>query len=120
MKPMKLTIACSARGADMGRPEHTPSRLNARDGQPLRLQKLKWVDYDYDQGGAYWGRAMPGDADFGTSIYWAHADPLDEAPADGIPCDDWEDPIDLYVRGKSRADAKARLRQRFSHLRFIA
>lgn len=45
----------SERGADMGRRNQLP----ADPSQPvkLQLQKLKWVDSDYDQGGAYWGNS---------------------------------------------------------------
>ena len=38
----------------MGRADRLPANLNA----PCKLHftQLKWVDGDYDQGGAYWGR----------------------------------------------------------------
>jgi hypothetical protein len=48
-----LPNGSSRRGAQLGRgdviPDDTPRRVR------LRLQKLRWVDGDYDQGGAYWG-----------------------------------------------------------------
>lgn len=45
-----LPNASSKYGAQMG-------RINRLDGgfQDLYLQRLKWVDHDYDTGGAYWG-----------------------------------------------------------------
>jgi len=44
--------ACGPYGSDMGRSSQT-------QGEPerLHLQKMRWVDGDYDTGGAYWGGA---------------------------------------------------------------
>lgn len=46
---MKCHKACGPRGADMGRPN--------KIGEPQRLylQRVRFVDHDYDTGGAYWG-----------------------------------------------------------------
>jgi hypothetical protein len=63
---MKLILskACSARGADMGRPNRLPQDVNAPI--KLRMERLKWVDQDYDENGAYWGHGT-GD----TNVYCA-------------------------------------------------
>jgi hypothetical protein len=52
---LKLDKGYSARGADMGRGCERPADLS----KPirLRLEALRWVDDDYDQGGAYWGNS---------------------------------------------------------------
>jgi hypothetical protein len=55
-RAMKLILdnASSARGAQMGRPNELPE--DAATATPkLNLQRLKWVDGDYDSGGCYWG-----------------------------------------------------------------
>jgi hypothetical protein len=48
-----LENACSYRGADMGRANRLPEDLLAKG--KLRVTRLKWVDGDYDEFGAYWG-----------------------------------------------------------------
>ena len=65
MDPKLPNVSCKY-GAPMG-------RRNVLSADPcaaikLRLVRLRWVDGDYDQGGAYWGN--PGR----SSIYWATAD----------------------------------------------
>lgn len=47
----KLTEVSSKFGAQMGRPDRKPDN----DDQRFYLVKLRQVDGDYDQGGAYWG-----------------------------------------------------------------
>jgi hypothetical protein len=76
-------------GADMG-------RRNQCDGQgeKLHLQRLRWVDGDYDTGGAYWG-----DSRDGTSIYCAFS-----------PDDTQNDPpIRIFVRAKNRDEAASKV-----------
>lgn len=51
----KLSKAYSARGADMGRPNQMPDEGDESQ-IILRVDRLEWVDGDYDEGGAYWGR----------------------------------------------------------------
>lgn len=73
-------------GAPMGRSSHIPE-IGA---SPVNLfvQKLEWVDGDYDQGGAYWGA--------GTSlgdVWWAHGDFGDDI-------------VHAFVRGRRLLDAK--------------
>lgn len=79
---------CSQRGADMGR----ASRV--ADGGPgrLRLQRLRWVDHDYDAGGAYWGG---GSGDF---IWCA----FDVTPAGDLP-------TAVFVRATTRPEAARRV-----------
>lgn len=52
------------RGAKMGRPNILPPDLHAPI--KLRMERLKWVDHDYDKGGAYWGYNGTND------VYCAH------------------------------------------------
>ncbi len=40
-------------GSKMGRSTELPE--NTRAPHKLHLERLQWVDGDYDQGGAYWG-----------------------------------------------------------------
>lgn len=54
----------------------------------LRLVRLRWVDSDYDQGGAYWGNTGR------DSVYWA----------EGEECR-------VFVRAVNRAEAKAKVRE---------
>ena len=46
---------CSARGADMGRQNETSGWNLSLAKYRLHLQRLNFVDGDYDVGGAYWG-----------------------------------------------------------------
>ncbi len=78
----------------MGRISHKPP---ADKPVKLRMQKLRMVDGDYDEGGAYWGGIR------GTHMYWAT-----------------NEEVDLYVRAKDRAEAKALLRLDFPLLKFFA
>lgn len=77
----------------MGRADTLPDDPAA----PVRLSlvRLRWVDGDYDAGGAYWG-GVPG-----TWIFRAIGD-----------ADDGETVAELYVRASSRAEAKARILRR--------
>lgn len=54
--------------AVFGAPRGRRNTLPDPDGKPvrLRLTRARWTDYDYDQGGAYWGYSP------GTSIYCGH------------------------------------------------
>lgn len=52
-KRLNLPSACSRYGAQMGRRNSLPTDPSVP--VKLRLQCLQFVDYDYDQGGAYWG-----------------------------------------------------------------
>lgn len=51
----KLSNVSSKFGAPMGR----PSSKTENDDQRFYLQRLDFVDGDYDEGGAYWGSGTP-------------------------------------------------------------
>ena len=65
-----------------------------------RLKRLKWVDGDYDEQGAYWGYTP------GTFIYWANFDIGDTNE-------------DIFVRAGSREDAKAQVRAQLPKATFF-
>jgi hypothetical protein len=86
------------RGAIMGR----PSRLPENPNEPIKLQmiKLRIDSGGYDQGGAYWGLGEP--------VYWA---------GQGLGPDA---PIQIFVRGKTREDAKTKVRNLVPGASFFA
>jgi hypothetical protein len=86
-------------GAGMGRPETMPENPAA----PIRLSlvRLRWVDGDYDEGGAYWGGGC------GDYIFRALGDD-----------DEGGDVVELYVRAADRESAKARIVRRIPGARF--
>lgn len=88
-----LRKAYSQYGASMGRADTLPENPAA----PVRLSlvRLRWVDGDYDAGGAYWGHVA------GTWIYRSLGD-----------ADDGDTVAELYVRAGSRDAAKATIRER--------
>ena len=61
----KLLKVDASRGAPMGRPHVLPRNVFLTG--KLYLEQLRWVDGDYDQGGAYWGKDQPD-----IHIYRAH------------------------------------------------
>jgi hypothetical protein len=90
-------------GAQMGRRNSLPADRNAT--VKLALRKLKLVDYDYDQGGAYWGFTK------GTAIYRAfgwvnHGETNEET-------------VEMFVRAKSRRDAKDQVLESLPEARFF-
>jgi hypothetical protein len=80
----------------MGRPNRLPSDILAPI--KLRMERLKWVDGDYDAGGSYWGG---GSGDF---IYCAWCVPHNKISGNPSPL------VQVFVRAKSRKDAKALVR----------
>ncbi len=76
-------------GAQMGRTNHC-------DGAPeaLHLQKVRFVDGDYDTGGAYWGGGP------GSSPLWCAFSPADTKN---------EEPIRIFVRASTRAEAESKV-----------
>ena len=93
---MELSNATSIRGASMGR-----SNNISEPNYPVRfhLVKLKWVDGDYDKGGAYWGYTP------GTSIFHAWGDgELEEQ--------------EMFVRSDSRDNAKLEILKKFPNASF--
>lgn len=92
--PEKLYHASSIRGASMGR-----ANLITEPDAPVkfRMVKLRFVDYDYDEGGAYWGMGNPiyhawGDAEMGEQ--------------------------EMFVRAATRTEAKAQIVAEFRNCRF--
>ena len=109
MKP-KLSNVSSKYGCPMGRIGAYPIDANA----PLKLHltRLKLIDGDYDQGGAYWGNTP------GTSIYWALSDEeVATRFARGSSTDRIEQ-VSIFVRATSREDAKTKVRQHVHNARF--
>ena len=76
------------RGAPMGRSDTLPDDPSA--AVRLSVAPLRWIDGDYDEGGAYWGRRP------GESIYRAI----------GVAGDTV---VEVFVRATNRDDAKRRL-----------
>jgi hypothetical protein len=93
------------RGALMGRPNRLPQDVNAPI--KLRMERLKWVDQDYDAGGAYFGG---GNGDF---IYCAWGTPLNEITGNPFP------PVQIFVRAKTRAEAKGKVKEILPLVRFF-
>ena len=77
-------------GADMGRRNSIPPDLNT--ASYLHLNKLQWVDGDYDVGGAYWGGGQ------GDNVYWAYGETATEQ-------------IEVFVRATSREEAKLEVKR---------
>ena len=84
-------------GAPMGRRSNIPMDISTVG--KLRLERLKWVDYDYDVGGAYWGGGL------GNYIYWAYGETNTEQ-------------VDIFIRAKTRSEAKILIREKISYARF--
>jgi len=84
-------------GSQMSRPNRIPSDLLTVT--KMRLVRLRWVDYDYDQGGAYWGGGS------GDYIYWAYG----ESETEQAGC---------FVRCESRVEAKKAVRCTFPNAKF--
>ena len=93
----ELRLACSERGAEMGRRDNIP---NPDEAVKLHLVKLEWYDGDYDKKGAYWGHTA------GTNIYWAYGDSADSSP------------INVFARAKNRNEAKEMVNERMPKAKF--
>lgn len=93
------------RGAQMGRPNIIPHGLTEKGTQSvkLHLERLQWVDGDYDQGGAYWG--CPGR---GMYVYCAWG-------KWGINMAF----VQVFVRAISRKDAKSLVRDDLPFAKFF-
>lgn len=99
MKPI-LPSGSSARGAQMGRSNILPTNIN--EPIKLRMEKLRWVDGDYDQFGAYWGA--------GNDIYCAYAyvnEPID-----------YDFSVCIFVRAPHRTAAKMLVRDKMPEVIF--
>lgn len=94
--PQKLSNGSSPWGAQMGRRNqisepHYPVKFH--------LRQLRWVDGDYDQGGAYWGNSG------GTSIYHAWGDGA-------------EFEQEVFARATNRYEAKQEILRLFPNAKF--
>lgn len=91
-----LSNVSSKYGAPMGRPNVLPDdRLMECK---LHLVRLRFVDGDYDEGGAYWGGSY-------SSIYWAYGDVGDVA-------------AEMFVRARNRNDARVFVRDTLPNAKF--
>ncbi len=96
----KLENVSSRYGAQMGRKDILP---DDRQGEYMFfLQRLPWVDGDYDPGGAYWGCSDPNE-----SIFWAEAPPGENT-----------DGARMFIRAKTFIDAKNKVREAFPNAGF--
>ncbi len=112
-----LSNGSSQYGAQMGRRNALPESAAAR-ATPcrLRLVRLKWIDGDYDQGGAYWGatRITPGHWQTKGNAYTPAMDHVFRATGEiGDEC------VEVFVRAVSREDAKAKVRESLSGAKFF-
>ena len=86
-------------GAPMGRPDSLPDDT----AEPVRLSlvRLVMVDGAYDTGGAYWGGWTPG----AGGMYRAIGDASETV-------------VELFVRARTRDEAKAIIRQKLPEATF--
>lgn len=91
-----LPEVTSRYGAPLGRPDTI-----TEPAHPVKfhLQRLRWVDYGHDQGGAYWGHSP------GEFIYWAQGDGADEVQ-------------EVFTRARTREQAKRAVLEVFPAARF--
>lgn len=103
MAKLKLSKGYSSRGADMGRRNIWPADRQAP--AKLRMQRLKWQDGDYDEGGAYWGRTFVTRPSESHSIRHSY----------NVYCawneEEGDNEVQIFVRAVSREEAKERVRQ---------
>ena len=86
----------------MGRRNSLPNDPHA--SIKLNMEKLQWVDHDYDKGGAYWGGGS------GDNIYWAYG----EESKSGHNFNE----VEIFVRAKSRKEAKEYVREYVRNAKF--
>lgn len=98
----KLQQVGNKYGAPMGRPNYLPPDRNAP--VKIKLQRLKWCDYDYDEGGAYWGG--------GSGDYVWRAVGYDKDYIGG-------NFVEVFVRATNAADAKAAVREYLPNAKLI-
>ena len=99
-KQVSLPYVSSRRGAPFGR---TSVRIADPKGSvKLRLYRMRLVDGDYDNGGAYWGR---GDHHVGW-MYHSY--------------DVWPAPLtEIFLRARSREEAKEMVRTMIPNASFF-
>jgi len=110
MSKIKLDDVSSRYGAPMGRRDEG-SAYEYNMPIKFRLQRLKWVDYDYDEGGAYWGCGGRG-----QYIYVAEGECDIVAEGECDIGDGWKHR--LYVRAIGRREAKKDVLERYPNARF--
>lgn len=94
-------------GSQMGRPDSIPNCIRLLPFVKVRMIKLKWVDGDYDQGGAYWGNN-------GTDhVYCAWANVVNPISGSFFPF------LQIFTRAISRKDAKSQVRAKLSNAKFF-
>lgn len=97
MSANKLPNVSSRFGAPMGR---SGNITDPDFPVKFRMTNMPFVDYDYDEGGAYWGYVS------GTRMYWVRGDGEDEQQ-------------EMFVRATSRDDAKKQVLEEFPFGRFF-
>lgn len=80
-------------GMSYGRRDHIPDDPN----QKLRMEQVRFVDGDYDQGGAYWGMGP------NSLPLWCA----------------WNEEATVWVRAKNRTEAKTEVRKSIKGARFF-
>jgi len=95
---VQLSSACGRRGSQLGRINTMPYDVTA----PIKLTlvRLRWVDGDYDSGGAYWGGIC-------GHIYRAAGH------------DAKGNRVEIFVRAWSRLGAKEKVQIQLPHVSFI-
>ncbi len=106
-----LESGVTNRGARYGRPNILPA--NENQDIKLRMEKLRWVDGDYDQFGAYWGRTS------GKNIFCAYSEEK------VMWRSNWDSSIqsevrrvEIFVAAPNRAEAKKEIRSILPKARF--
>lgn len=92
----QLSNVSSNRGAPMGRGDTV---TDPDFPVKFRLERMQMVDGDYDNGGAYWG-GYPSDPMW---VAWGMAEDEEQ---------------EMFVRARSRDEAKAVVKEKFINARF--
>lgn len=87
-----ITPVSGRYGAPLGR--HVGTDFLCEGASPIYLRRVPLDSGGYDKGGAYWGHGLP------------------------LYCAQDQDGNTIIFRSRSRAAAKAELRERFGNLRF--
>ena len=93
---LKASNASSVRGADMGRRDWGLIEHHERP-MMMYLQRVRFIDGDYDLGGAYWGGG-------GDPLFCAWAE---------------DDEARVFVRAKDRGAAKLEVKRYFPNAKFF-
>ena len=94
-------------GAPMGRPDISDYLRGEEDiPRRFRVERIRWTDGGYDQGGAYWGSGLP--------VYLAVFNGLTLPPGETEPTEEY---IRRSYRARNRAEAIRMLREEFPNAR---